>query len=124
MGLCWLSSCKFTPQAGCAAWRASFKISLGIHVGFHLGFHDDDDDDDDDDDYDGGDDDDDDHDDDVHDDDVHDDDDVDEMNRNEGGFFCHPSHQMEDTENPTKHWRCSVKMHFPGQHIRPGRKFV
>ena len=52
------------------------------------------------------------------------DDDGDEMSRNEGVIFRHPSAQMDDTENLTKHWPCAVKTHFPGQHIRPGRIYI
>ena len=47
--------------------------------------------------------------------------DVDDMGGNEGVNFRHPSAQIDDTENLTKHWPCPVKRHFPGQHIRPGR---
>ena len=52
------------------------------------------------------------------------DDDDDEMSRHEGVNFRHPSAQMDDTENLTKHWPCAVKTHFPGQHIRPGRIYM
>ena len=47
-----------------------------------------------------------------------DDDDVDEMREKNR----HPFAQTNDTGNLTKHWPCAVKTHFPGQHIRPGRR--
>ena len=53
-----------------------------------------------------------------------DDDDDDEISRNEEIDFRHPSAQMDDTENLTKHWPCAVKTHFPWQHIRPGRNCI
>ena len=77
----------------------SFRVSSGVlsvSLGFHLGFDDNDDE-------------------------EEEDDDVDEMNGNQGVNVRHPSAQMDDTENLTKHWPCAVKTHFPGQHIRPGR---
>ena len=43
------------------------------------------------------------------------------MSGHEEVNFRHPSAQMDDTENLTKHWPCEVKVHFPRQHIRPGR---
>ena len=58
------------------------------------------------------------------DDDDDDDDDDDEMSRNEEIDVRHPSAQMDDTENLAKHWPCAVKMHFPGQHIRPSRIYT
>ena len=57
-------------------------------------------------------------------DDDDDDDDVDEMSRNEELDFRHPSAQMDDMENLTKHWPCAVKTPFPWQHIRPGRIII
>ena len=38
--------------------------------------------------------------------------------------FRHPSAQMDDTQNLTKHSPCAVKAHFPGQHLRHGSIYI